>query len=91
MPGDHIQIRDGIVYINGEEFDEPCLQDNVTTTVGSDQPFSDLVVPENCLFVMGDNREHSTDSRAFGCIPLERLEGIVWIRFWPFNLFGKVE
>lgn len=91
LPGDHIQIRDGKVYINGEEFDEPYLQDNVTTTVGSDQPFSDLVVPENCLFVMGDNRDHSTDSRAFGCIPLARIEGKVWIRFWPFNLFGKVE
>ena len=91
LPGDHIQIRDGKVYINGEEFDEPYLQDNVTTTVGSDQPFSDLVVPENCLFVMGDNRDHSTDSRAFGCIQLARIEGKVWIRFWPFNLFGKVE
>ena len=52
--------------------------------------YTDLVVPENCVFVMGDNREHSTDSRAFGCIPLEKIEGKVWIRFWPFNLFGHV-
>ena len=52
--------------------------------------FSDLTVPENCVFAMGDNREHSTDCRAFGCIPLEKIEGKVLIRFWPLNLFGKV-
>lgn len=39
---------------------------------------------------MGDNRGGSTDCRKFGCIPLEKIEGIVAIRFWPLNLFGKV-
>ena len=92
LPGEHLEIKDGKVYINGEELDEPYLQDNVTTTAGDvNQPFYDLVVPENCVFVMGDNRAGSTDSRAFGCIPLDKIEGTVWIRFWPFNLFGKVE
>ena len=46
--------------------------------------------PENCVFALGDNRDFSTDSRAFGCIPLEKIEGKVWIRFWPLNLFGEV-
>lgn len=92
LPGDHIQIMDGKVYINGEEFDEPYLQENVTTNINPEnEQFYDLIVPENCVFVMGDNRDHSTDSRSFGCIPLEKIEGKVWIRFWPFNLFGKVE
>ena len=92
LPGEHLEIKDGKVYINGEELDEPYLQANVTTTAGDvNQPFYDLVVPENCVFVMGDNRAGSTDSRAFGCIPLDKIEGTVWIRFWPFNLFGKVE
>lgn len=90
LPGDHVQISDGKVYINGEEFDEPYLQDNVTTNMGK-YAFSDLVVPDNCVFVLGDNRNFSTDSRAFGCITLEKIEGTVWIRFWPLNLFGKVE
>ena len=89
LPGDHIQIKDGKVYLNGEEFNEPYLQEGVTTSVDINE-YQDLVVPENCVFVMGDNRDHSTDSRAFGCIPLEKIEGKVWIRFWPFNLFGKV-
>lgn len=91
LPDEHLEIKDGKVYINGEELDEPYLQEGVVTTVDSNQPYYDLVVPENCVFVMGDNRTASTDSRAFGCIPLEKLEGTVWIRFWPLNLFGKVE
>lgn len=92
LPGEHLEIKDGKVYIDGEELDEPYLQDNVYTTAGDvNEPFYDLVVPENCVFVMGDNRAGSTDSRAFGCIPLDKIEGTVWIRFWPFNLFGKVE
>ena len=90
LPGDHVQIKDGKVYINNEELDEPYLQDNVTTNMGNGI-FSVLVVPENCVFAMGDNRDHSTDCRSFGCIPLEKIEGTVWIRFWPLNLFGKVE
>ena len=94
LPGDHIQIKDGKVYLNGEEFDEPYLQDGVTTSGTNNMQeyiFTDLVVPENCVFAMGDNRDYSTDCRAFGCIPLEKIEGTVWIRFWPLNLFGKVD
>ena len=92
LPGEHLEIKDGKVYINGEELDEPYLKDNVITTAGDvNNPFYDLVVPENCIFVMGDNRAGSTDSRVFGCVPLDKIEGTVWIRFWPFNLFGKVE
>lgn len=90
LPGEHIQIKEGKVYINGEELEEDYLQEGtITDSYGG--AFTDLVVPENCVFVMGDNRGSSADSRRFGCIPIEKLESKVWIRFWPFNLFGKVE
>ncbi len=89
LPGDHIQIKDGKVFVNGSELDEPYLQEGVATNAES-PVFTDLVVPDNCVFAMGDNREHSTDSRSFGCIPLEKIEGKVWLRFWPLNLFGKI-
>lgn len=90
LPGDHVQIKDGKVYINDEHIDEPYLQDGIVTDV-SGAGFDDFVVPENCVFAMGDNRNHSTDCRAFGCIPLEKIESKVAIRIWPLNTWGKVE
>ncbi len=89
LPGEHVKIEDGKVYINEKELEEPYLQDRVTTT-SLEGVFTDITVPENCVFVMGYNSSQSTDSRRFGSIPFEKIESKVWIRFWPFNLFGKV-
>ncbi len=90
LPGEHVQIKEGAVYINDEKLDEPYLQDGVVTDVVG-AGYTDFTVPENCVFAMGDNRNHSTDCRAFGCIPLEKIESTVAIRIWPLNKWGKVE
>lgn len=90
VAGEHIRIDDGKVYINGELYEEPYLPEGTKTTDGGGY-FLDLVVPEGTVFVMGDNRGDSTDSRCFGCIPIEKIESKVLIRFWPFDKFGKVE
>ena len=90
LPGEHVEIKDGKVYINGEELQEDYLQSGIVTDLMG-AGFDDFVVPENCVFAMGDNRNHSTDCRAFGCIPLEKIESKVWIRIWPLNLFGKIK
>lgn len=90
LPGEHVKIQDGKVYINGEELQESYLQENVYTDA-LEGVYTDLTVPQGCVFVMGDNRAQSTDSRRFGCIPLEKIESKVLFRFWPLNLFGKVE
>ncbi len=87
VAGDHIKIENGKVYLNNEELDEPYLREGITTQGGT---FSDITVPDGYVFVMGDNRPHSTDSRSFGCIPIEKVESKVLIRFWPLNKFGKV-
>lgn len=93
LPGEHVKIEDGKVYINGEELDEPYLKDDVVTgkLKNTSTPYLDIVVPEGYLFLMGDNRESSTDSRCFGCVSFEKIESRVLLRFWPLNLFGIVE
>ena len=90
LPGEHIKIENGRVYINENELQEPYLQEGVITD-DLNGAFTDIIVPENTVFVMGDNRGQSTDSRRFGCIPLEKIESKVLFRFWPLNVFGKVE
>ena len=90
LPGEHVQIANGKVYINGEELDESAyLKDDVYTDAYGGI-FTDIVVPEGCVFAMGDNRTKSADCRRFGCIPIEKIEGKVAIRFWPLNKFGPV-
>lgn len=93
LPGDHVKIEEGKVYLNGEELNEPYLGENITTgkLKNADTPYLDVIVPEGHLFLMGDNRPNSTDSRCFGCVPYEKIESRVVIRFWPLNLFGTVE
>lgn len=90
VPGDHVVIQNGKVYLNGQEYEETYLQAGIVTDNGHGN-CTDVTVPENCVFVMGDNRSQSTDSRSFGCIPLEKIESKVWIRIWPLNLFGKID
>lgn len=88
LPGEHIYIANGSVYINDEKLDEPYLEEDLETPRRG--AFYDLVVPEGCVFVMGDNRMGSLDSREFGCVPLDKIEGRVSIRIWPLNKIGKV-
>ena len=91
LPGEHVEIKDGKVYINEEELEENYLQKGVVTDNMHGGYCTDFVVPENTVFVMGDNRPGSTDSRRFGCVPMERIESKVWIRIWPLKLFGKID
>ena len=89
LPGEHLEIKNGKVYINGNELKEEYLADTVKTE-SMDGAFYDLVVPEGTVFVMGDNRSGSSDSRIFGCIPYEKIEGKVVFRFWPLNKMEKI-
>ena len=90
LPGEHVQIKDGKVYINGEQLQEEYLSDDVITDYVQGGQFLDVIVPENTVFVMGDNRSHSMDSRRLGCIPYSKIEGKIVFRFWPLNVFGKI-
>lgn len=76
LPGDQVHIADGKVYINGVELKEPYLK--VATNHGGD-----WYVPGGNLFVMGDNRNDSSDSRAWGMVPLGNVIGKAEVIYWP--------
>lgn len=89
VAGDHIYINDeGEVYVNDQKLEEPYLREQYTPKSGI---YTDLVVPEGCIYVMGDNRVDSKDSRYFGCIPLNQVDGYVVCRIWPFSRLGKLD
>ena len=88
LEGQHVVIENNKVYVNGIELQENYLQDDVVT---ESNVFYDFIVPEGYVFAMGDNRTKSTDCREIGCIPLDKVEGIVEFRFWPLSGFGKIE
>lgn len=91
--GDTVEVRDdGKVYVNGIALSEPYLfqaDGRAQPTVISDQ--SQWQIPPGELFVMGDHRESSADSRAFGPIQVTDVVGRAWLRYWPFDTFGVLQ
>ena len=83
LPGDRIEARDGVVYINGQALKEPYLPaGTVTTTL----PLT--TVPSGQYFVLGDNRGNSKDSRFIGPIPSHLIVGRAFVRVWPLSGLG---
>ena len=76
LPGDQVQIKSGKVFVNGVLLNEPYLK---VTTNGS----GEWTVPEGHLFVMGDNRNNSSDSRSWGWVPLGNVLGKAEVIYWP--------
>lgn len=88
VPGDTIDIKDGFVYVNGEKLDETYV--NGVTEEKNNLSYP-LTLEENTLFVLGDNREHSVDSRDFGPINYDQLDGKVILRIYPFSKLGSID
>ncbi len=87
LPGEVVEIRNGQVYINGIPLQEPYLPDTVRAHMADMPP---TVVPPNAVFVMGDNRGNSSDSRSWGPLPLNRIVGQAWFTYWPSRYWGAI-
>jgi signal peptidase I len=86
MPGETVEIREGQVYINGELLDEEYLQGASTfCNAGSMCSQGPVVVPPDSLFVMGDNRRNSSDSREWDTLPMHRVIGQAWVLYYPVD------
>lgn len=84
LPGDEVQVRHGSVYVNGQLLDETYLK--VTTNYNGTWN-----VPDNQLFVLGDNRNNSSDSHDWGTVPMDYVVGKALLVYWPPPAWGLVD
>ena len=93
LPGDTVLIKDCTVYVNGEALKEtyiaaPPNYTYPTPEPGSTEPPGPVTVPKGQYFVLGDNRNNSSDSHSWGMLPKENIIGQAWVVYWPFDNFG---
>ncbi|GAB6088252.1 signal peptidase I [Alkaliphilus crotonatoxidans] len=79
MPGDQLEFKGSELYLNGERVDEPYLNEPM------EEHYETIIVPKDHIFVMGDNRNDSRDSRNVGAIPIRNIRGKVLLRFYPLE------
>ena len=84
IPGDTIEVKEGILYLNNIAQNNYISDKDINYTTG---PY---VVPENSLWVMGDNRNNSMDSHIWGFLPYEKVIGKAIFRYWPLNNIGPI-
>jgi signal peptidase I len=82
LPGEQVEIRQGRVYVDGIALEEPYLMDAPAYNL------SPIEVPESTVFVLGDNRNNSSDSHVWGVLPVDNIIGEAWICYWPPKAWG---
>lgn len=85
LPGETVEVRDCTVFIDGEPLDEPYIREPALSQYGP------ATVPPGHYFVLGDNRNNSSDSRSWGMLPKENIIGQAWVTYWPFSALGLVD
>lgn len=79
VPGDTVLIKDGELFLNGELMREDYILEDMADSPYSDQTFLSLTVPDGAYYVLGDNRNNSSDSRVFGCVSEDDITGVCWL------------
>jgi signal peptidase I len=88
LPGEEVTFGDGHVFIDGQPLAEDYIQDRTRCGARSDN--CDVVVPEGYVYVLGDHRSNSSDSRVFGPVPVGNVVGKAWFTYWPVGDVGFV-
>lgn len=91
VPGDKIEIKDGNIYINDALLEEEYIPESYTTLPGAYTRLGPVFIGENEYFVCGDNRSHSSDSRAWGPVGMSDIVGKVFFRYWPVDAMGIIQ
>jgi signal peptidase I len=99
LPGDHVEYKNDILYINGQAVEETYLEGAKTEIIDAPLTYDfelehllgEKTVPKGHLFVMGDNRRYSKDSRVIGFVPMENVIGKTSAVYWPFSEIRFVE
>lgn len=84
LPGEVLEVQGGQVFVNGQRLDEPYI-DNPGRYTQEATP-----IPEGMYFVLGDNRNNSSDSHNWGTLPRDRVVGKAWVSYWPPRLWGVI-
>jgi len=86
--GDHVEVKDGAVWVNGAKLNEPYVNPKYTIEPGA---WTSYDVPQGDILVMGDHRNASIDSRVFGAVPVGNVIGRAVLRFWPLDTLGIIQ
>ena len=91
LPGEEVMVKEGGIFVNGQKINEPYLDSGVITKSGNvTSEGKALTVPEGSYFVLGDNRDHSLDSRSIGFINKSDITGRAWVIYWPLDKAGNI-
>ena len=88
LPGEEVTFSDGNVFIDGDPLAEDYIEERTRCGARSDN--CDVIVPEGYVYVLGDHRNNSSDSRVFGPVPVENVVGKAWLSYWPVSDVGFV-
>jgi len=84
VPGETVEVKTGVVYVNGKRLEEPYILNSPTYTKEA------IIVRPGEYFVLGDNRNNSSDSHVWGPVPAREIVGKAWITYWPMESWGFI-
>jgi signal peptidase I len=92
LPREEISVKNGSIFVNGKKLEEDYIAHEIETAPGAFLEEGEaVVVPEDQFFVLGDNRGHSSDSRAWGFVEKDKITGRAWVIYWPLDKAGTVK